>query len=312
MFFPRPGQRRTRLTFSLIFFSLLITLLSTPYNTAQSQDDDEVVRVNTDLVVLNVTVVDASGKFVHGLKPGDFKLFVDGHEQPFGNFTREETPFAAAVLLDTSGSMEQRMALARSAAIRFLDELRADDMAAIYRFDAEIEKVQDYSPSHDLGDFAYSLRAQGMTALNDAILHAALDLKERNEQRRAIVVLSDGADNKSGASAGKALENALAVNATIYAVDMSSTEGALGRNQANAAMLREFAGKSGGRYVSTPGGQALRDAFTEIADELSNQYTFTYTPPQAARDGRWHKLEVKLSRPELSARTRKGYNAPKK
>lgn len=301
--------RRITRTF---FFPLLLAFIITPYGQTKSQDDDEVVRVNTDLVILNVTVVDASGKFVHGLRSGDFKLLVDGKEQRITNLTSEETPFAAAVLLDTSGSMEQRMMLARSAAVRFLEELREDDMAAVYRFDSEVEQVQDYSSSRDLGDFAFGMRAKGMTALNDAILRAAIDLRQRGENRRAIVVLSDGADNKSAATANKAMETALAANATIYAVDMSSTEGATSRNQQSAAALRDFAAKTGGRYVATPGGPVMREAFTQIAEELSNQYTLTYTPPDSARDGKWHKLEVRLSRPELTVRTRKGYQAPKK
>jgi Ca-activated chloride channel homolog len=216
------------------------------------------------------------------------------------------------MLLDTSSSMEQRMMLARSAAIRFLDHLRDEDVAAVYRFDSEIDKVQDFSSSRDLADFAFSLKAKGMTALNDAILQAAVDLRQRAENRRAIVVISDGADTKSAASADKALETALASNATIYTVDMSSTVGATSRNMANAAVLRNFANKSGGRYVASPGGQVMRDAFAEIAQELSKQYTLSYAPPDSARDGRWHKLEVKLSKPELVVRTRKGYHAPKK
>ncbi len=292
--------------------SILLAFLFASHITTQAQQDDEVVRVNTDLVVLNVTVVDGVGKFVRGLRAGDFKLFVDGKEQPVSNFTKEETPFAAAMLLDTSGSMEQRMMLARSAAIRFLENLREDDVSAVYRFDSEIIQVQEFSSSRDLADFAYGLRAKGMTALNDAILKAAGDLSQRGENRRAIVVISDGADTKSAASADKALESALAVNATIYAVDMSSTEGATSRNLANAAVLRNFASKSGGRYVASPGGQSMRDAFVEIAEELSNQYTIAFTPPESARDGRWHKLEVKLARPDAVVRTRKGYHAPKR
>lgn len=311
---PRQSQTHARSPVKFIFLSLLSILLSLTFINGSSlaQDDDEVVRVNTDLVVLNVTVVDADGKFVRGLRAGDFKLLVDGREQPIAKFTPEETPFAAAVLLDTSGSMEQRMMLARSAAIRFLDHLREEDVAAVYHFDSEIERVQDFSSSRDLADFVFSLKAKGMTVLNDAVLQAAAELGQRTENRRAILVISDGADTKSGASAEKALETALAANATIYTVDMSSTVGATSRNMANAAVLRNFANKSGGRYVASPGGQTMRDAFAEIAEELSNQYTISYTPPDSARDGRWHKLEIKLSRPELVARTRKGYHAPKK
>ncbi len=291
---------------------LIIAALIFSNTTSAQDDEEETVRVNTDLVVLNVTVVDANGKFVNGLRSGDFKLLVDGQERKISTFLREETPFAAVVLLDTSGSMEQRMMLARSAAIRFLQELRQDDMVAVYRFDSKIEKVQEFSDSRDLQDFAFSLKAKGMTVLNDAIVSAAIDLSKRGENRRAILVLSDGADTKSAASANKAVNSALAANSTIYTVDMSSIDGAASRNVVNAAVLRSFALKTGGRYVSSSGGPVMRDAFTQIADELSNQYTLAYAPPDTERDGKWHSFEIKVTRPELLARTRKGYNAPKR
>lgn len=294
-----------------IFSLLLISFFSLASSSTKCQDDDDVLRVNTDLVVLNVTVVDSDGKFVHKLGRNDFKLFVDGQEQKISSFMPEETPFVAAVLLDTSGSMENRVVLARSAAIRFLQELRDDDSAAVYRFDSEIEMVQDYSTSRDLGDFAFSLSAKGMTSLNDAILRASIDLGKRSENRKAILVLSDGADTKSSATTNKALNAALASNATIYAVDMSSFEQTRVRTSNAGAILQSFTAKTGGRYVSTSGGPVMREAFTQIADELSNQYTVAYIPPASARDGRWHTLEIKLSRPGLVARTRKGYHAPR-
>lgn len=306
----RNPHRIGRVAISILSL-LLLLFYSLATSPTKSQDDDDVVRVDTDIVVLNVTVVDSEGKFVHKLGRKDFKLFVDGQEQKFSSFMPEETPFVAAVLLDTSGSMENRVVLARSAAIRFLQELRESDNAAVYRFDSEIEQVQDFSTSRDLCDFAFSLRAKGMTSLNDAIIRASIDLGKRSENRRAILVLSDGADTKSGASANKAVDSALAYNATIYAVDMSTFEQARVRNSSAGAVLQSFAAKTGGRYVSTAGGPLMREAFIQIAEELSNQYTLSYSPPASARDGRWHKLEIKLSRPELVTRTRKGYHAPK-
>ena len=275
----------------------------------QSDEEDEVVRVNTDLVVLNVTVADPSGKYAHGLKSSDFKLFEDGREQTITSFSAEETPFAAVVLLDTSGSMESRVRMARSAAIRFLDGLREQDVAAIYHFNSKVELVQEFSSSRDLAPIAFNLEAKGMTALNDAIVKAARELYGRSERRRAIIVLSDGADTYSNASMDKALSIALATDATIYTVDMSQ-QGSKDRGL-GASALRNFATKTGGRYVSTPGGQALREAFASIVEELSNQYTLTYRPTNRARDGRWREVGVKLERAELAARTRKGYRAPK-
>src|SRR6267154_3368303 len=205
------------------------------------KQDDDVVRVNTDLVVLNATVIDKDGKFISGLKRSDFKVFEDGAEQQVAGFTAEETPFAAAILLDTSGSMETRLTLGRSAAIRFLDGLRDEDVAAVYNFDVKVEQMQDFSPGRDLPARAFTLKTRNMTSLNDAVLLAAVDLGKREEKRRAIVVLSDGGENSSRASSDKALERALQAGATIYSVNMSE-QGAQ-RDILGSGILRNFAEK---------------------------------------------------------------------
>ncbi len=292
-----------------VFLSLSISTAAPLY----AQDDD-VVRVNTELVVLNITVTDKSGQYVPGLKLSDFTIFEDGKAVPadsISSFGLHESPFASVVLIDTSGSMETRMSLARSAAIRFLDRLRADDVAAVYKFDFKVERVQDFSNSRDLAPMAYALNASGMTALNDAIFDAAKAVAERPEKRKAIVVLSDGIDTKSRITSDKALDTAMAIGATIYAVDMSASNYRHARGQQSAAMLKHFAERTGGRFVSTPGGPTLREAFANIADELGHQYTVTYRPVNRNRDGKWRKLDVQLSNKDLIVRTRKAYRAPK-
>ncbi len=275
---------------------------------AHDQDDD-VVRVNADLVVVNATVLDKNGKFISGLKRTDFQIFEDGTEQKVASFTAEETPFAAAILLDTSGSMDTRLTLGRSAAIRFLDGLRDEDVAAVYNFDVKVEQMQDFSPGRDLPARAFGLRTKPMTVLNDAVLRASDDLAKRAEKRRAIVVLSDGGENSSRASSDKALNHALQAGATIYAVNMSDTGPA--RDIVGASILKNLADKSGGRYVASPGGTELREAFASIAEELGHQYTIAYRPLNRDRDGRWRAIQVKLDRPDATVRTRKGYRAPK-
>jgi Ca-activated chloride channel family protein len=280
----------------------------------RSQQDDDVIRTNTELVVLNVTVTDKAGQYVPGLKLSNFTIFEDGKQvlpEGISSFSVHESPFASVVLLDTSGSMETRLSLARSAAIRFLDRLRDEDVAAVYKFDSKVEQVQEFSGGRDLAPLAYGVKATGLTTLNDAIVDAAKALADRPEKRKAIVILSDGMDTSSRASADKAVESALAVGATIYAVDMSASDGAGSRNQQSAAVLKGFAEKTGGRFVATPGGPTLRDAFANIADELGHQYTIAFRPLAQKHDGKWHKLEVKTSRLELEVRSRKGYRAPK-
>jgi len=292
---------------------LVIATFASP-TTLRSQQDDDVIRTNTELVVLNVTVTDKGGQYVPGLRLSDFTIFEDGKQVPIeviSSFSVHESPFASVVLLDTSGSMESRLSLARSAAIRFLDRLRDEDVAAVYKFDSKVEQVQEFSGGRDLAPMAYGVKATGMTTLNDAIVDAAKALASRPEKRKAIVVLSDGLDTFSKASADKAIESALAIGASIYAVDMSATDGNASRNQQSAAVLRGFAEKSGGRFVATPGGPALRDAFASIADELGHQYTIAFRPLNEKRDGKWHKLDVKTSRSDLLVRSRKAYRVPK-
>lgn len=301
-------RRQTTTSLALLLAALLCPALLI------SQQDDDVVRVNTDLVVLNVTVTDKVGQYVPGLRLADFTIFEDGKEvstQMVSSFHLQESPFASVVLLDTSSSMESRLSLARSAAIQFLNKLREEDVAAVYKFDSKVEQLQEFSTGRDLAPMAYGVRADGMTTLHDAIVDASKALSERPEKRKAIIVLSDGLDTYSKASSGKAVESALAIGATIYAVDMSATQGSGLRSQQSAAVLKSFAEKSGGRFVATPGGQALRDAFASIADELGHQYTIAYRPLNQARDGKWRKLDVKTSRSDLVIRTRKAYRAPK-
>jgi len=292
---------------------LAIVCLISPI--VHAQDDDDVVRVHTDLVVLNVTVTDKNGQYVKALKKSDFKVYEDGKEVPanaIASFAFQDAPYAAVVLLDSSGSMETRFSLARSAAIRFLDGLREEDVAAVYRFDSKVERVQEFSAGRDLAPIAYAIRAKGMTTLNDAIVEASKALTDRPEPRRAIVVLSDGMDTYSKASSDKAVESALADGASIFAVDMSALDTPGFANRQSAASLKGFADKTGGRFVATGGGQVLRDAFAGIADELGHQYTIAYRPSNTTRDGKWRTLEVKVDREDLTVRSRKGYRAPKR
>jgi len=309
---PQNSRARTRWKLKALAVLMMAAFIS-PIP-LRSQQDDDVIRTNTELVVLNVTVTDKAGQYTPGLRLSDFTIFEDGKQVPaevVSSFSVHESPFASVVLLDTSGSMETRLSLARSAAIRFLDRLRDEDVAAVYKFDSKVEQVQEFSSDRDLAPMAYGVKATGLTTLNDAIVDAAKALASRPEKRKAIVVLSDGLDTFSKASADQAIESALAIGASIYAVDMSATDGNASRNQQSAAVLRGFAEKSGGRFVATPGGPALRDAFANIADELGHQYTIAFRPLNQKHDGKWHKLEVKTSRDDLVVRSRKAYRAPK-
>jgi len=297
---------------NLIFISLFSLLILYSFLAPVfAQDDEEIINVESSIVVLNATITDSSGKPVTGLKQNQFKVYENGVEQKIEFYEAEKTPFAAVILMDTSGSMEGSVAMARSAAINFLDGLRDDDVTAIYNFDSRVSLVQDFSNSRDIAEKVFNLKAAGMTVLNDAVYQAALELGKRDEKRKAIIVLSDGADTKSGRSADKALKTAIAANATIYTIDMSLTNSGDKTKIQNQNALKNFAEKSGGKFIPTPGGVAMREAFKNIVAELGIQYTISYQPTNTRKDGKWRAIEIRVTKPNLTIRTRKGYNAPK-
>lgn len=300
-----------RWPFFLALISLLVTGAWVRPSIAQQPQSDDVIRVNSDLVLVNVTVTDDSGRPVGNLQQGDFAVAEDSKPQSISFFGSQSTPFAAIILLDASGSMEQRMSLARSAAIRFVEGLRPEDAVAVYQFDSKIKKVQDFSASSDLSSRVFDAEARGLTVLYDAIVQAARDLATRPERRKAIIVLSDGEDTKSEATQAKALNAAMAVDAAIYSIDMTQDGTGTGRNQRLGMILRELSEKTGGIYVGTGGGPALRDACKKIVQELSEQYTIGYQPTNQALDGRWRSINVQSKKGGMKIRARKGYRAAK-
>lgn len=292
---------------SLLKFALLLTLVSGCALLVAAQDSEDELKIESSIVVLNATIKDGEGKTVPGLKKSQFKVFEDGVEQKLEFFSAEETPFAAVILLDTSGSMEERVSMARSAAIRFLDGLRESDNASIYRFDSKVILIQEFSNSRDISESIFELKADGMTRMNDAIYEAVVELGKRPEKRKAIIVLSDGEDTMSKYSVDKALKMALKADVVIYTVDMSTAGNS--RRIQNQGTLRNLAEKTGGTFIETPGGAAMRTAFGNIVQELGTQYTLGYSPANTKKDGKWRSIELKVARPGLTIRTKKGYSA---
>lgn len=280
-------------------------------NPAYAQTDDEVIAVDSSLVLANVYITDRNGQPVSGLDQKLFTILEDGVPQKIDVFSAESTPFAAVILIDTSGSMEFRISNARSAAIKFLDGLRGEDFAAVASFDNEVRVLREFEATPYLPDVFFDLKADGMTSLNDAVVAAAKMLSKRPEKRRAIIVISDGADNSSKYSQKKALKAVLDVGASVYTVDMSPKDAPPQEKAIMQDALKSFAEKTGGTFVATPGGAEMRHAFEAIVSELGNQYTIGYQPAFAKQDGKFHSIEVRVARGGLKIRTREGYIAPK-
>ncbi|HYE76146.1 MAG TPA: VWA domain-containing protein [Blastocatellia bacterium] len=279
----------------------------------KSSEAEDVEKFETNQVLVNVTVVDGLENYVAGLKARDFQVFEDTKPQRIVGFGFEETPFAAAILFDISGSMTHKMSLARAACAQFAERIREGDSVAIYTFGGiKVTKVQDFSEVRDVDPAVWELRADGNTPLYDAIVQASTDLSKRPEKRRALIILSDGADTTSKASLDKARRQAHDANVLIYAVDLSdATVYKNPSKDAGAKILKDMAARTGGRLFEFAGGNQLRDAFTQTVEELRHQYTLVYEPEIEIRDGRWHTIEVRVGKAAYKVRARQGYYAPK-
>ncbi|MEP7343493.1 MAG: VWA domain-containing protein [Acidobacteriota bacterium] len=280
---------------------------------AEPQAQEETITFDTNLVMLNVTITDGKDRYVPGLKREDFSIFEDKSQQKIVNFSYDENPFTVAILLDISLSMQNKLSLARAACANFVSGLRDGDTFAIYSFGGmKVKTLQDFTEVRDVPDSVWDMKADGETPLYDGIAKAADALGKRPERRRAILIITDGADTKSKASLDQALRKTLAAQGSIYAVDMTDTTvyGTLARDN-GADIMKELTAKTGGKFFRTPGGSKLRDAFASTIEELRHQYTLTYESSNERFDGRWRVVEVKLAKPQFNVRTRQGYYARK-
>lgn len=284
----------------------------------QSRDQDEPVKLHSDLIVVSATVTDANGQYARGLSIKDFALLEDEARQSLFSLDSEEAPFAAAILIDMSGSMEYKFGLVRGAAASFVEHIRDNDQVAVYGFNNKVRQFQDFTNVRDISEYIWDAKAQDMTRLYDGLDEAINALATRPEKRRAILLITDGCDTTSHkASLDSVMKKALAAGVTIYSVDLIDDNALLGNGGEATALrrgrsdMKEFSNQTGGRYVHSPQGDKLEEAFTNIIDELRNQYTLTYYSTNAKRDGRWRKISVSVSRAGMSVRARRGYWGPK-
>jgi Ca-activated chloride channel family protein len=257
----------------------------------------------TNAVEVYASVTDTRGQPVKGLTQADFDVREDGDPQKITTFTAGNVPLSAAVALDRSFSMSgERLALATSAARVFLGELRPVDEAMIVGIGSTIDVLAPLSTNRrEQFDALSKLDAFGTTGLHDAIIESITAVQPA-KGRRALVLLSDGDDRYSRASAAEALEAARRSDVMIYPV-------ALGARR--PPLFAELATLTGGRSFHVRDPKALAETLRTIARELREQYLIGYTPsrPIVPGSSEWRSIDVKVSRPDVRVRARDGYLA---
>ncbi len=277
-------------------------------------DRQPVFRAQVDLVTFGVTAVDRRGNLVEDLTQEDFEVIEDGKVQTIQYFTQGlESGDGAAhlgVMLDTSGSMEQDLKLARSAAIKFLNLLPEADDVTLVDFDTEV-RVTRY-PQRDFARLIERIRmrkSDGWTALYDALgvyLHGASGL----DGRTILVMYTDGADSRSRLGLGEIMDLLKASQVTVYAVGLLDHTGSL-RNELRMR-LQQMVEATGGQAFFPSALKDLDASYEKVLAEMKAQYHLGYLSTNLTHDGAWRKVDIKVKRPGLKLRSRKGYFAPYK
>jgi Ca-activated chloride channel family protein len=285
----------------------------------QIPDQGKIV-LDTDLVLLDVTVVDNSNIPVFNLKKEDFIVFEDRIKQQVESVNREEVPVSFGLVIDTSGSMRSKIQTVSESAMSLIKQMRGDDEGFLASFKAEPELVQDFTADRrELEEAIGELYTSGGTALLDAIIATADYAQEKGKRRRkALVIFSDGLEKNSSVKEKEVMEAIKEDEVQVYLVgfiDEDMEERSLfGKSPAKKAkdLLTRIADDSGGKAYFPKDISEIPAIAAQIAKDLRTQYVVSYYPTNDKRDGTFRTIQVNVNQVggrKLIARTRRGYYA---
>jgi Ca-activated chloride channel family protein len=266
--------------------------------------------VEVPTVLVRVTVTDPLNRYVVGLEKQHFKLYEDKVEQTISHFSNDKAPISVGIILDTSGSMGDNILSARTSVARFLDQGDPSDEYFLVGFNERSTLLQDFtSESDSLRNDISVTTPKGRTALFDAIYLGLEKMGQARNDKKALIVITDGEDNTSRYTYGEVKDFVKESDTQIYVI---GERGELGYGR---QIINDIVRLTGGRAFFPHNFKQL-DYFVDlIHTELRNQYVLGYVPLDRNFHGEWRKLQVKLDPPEglpkLSVRAREGYYAPR-
>ncbi len=287
-------------------------------------------RAGSEAVRVFVTVTDRDGRLVTTLARENFEVRDEGKPQPLTQFDNSPQPIRLIVMLDVSGSMAGNLPLLRAAATQLFPRLLPEDLARVGSFGHEVTISPTFTrnPEELVAALPTTIVPDSPTPLWRAIAEALDALREKEDARKVVLVLSDGKDSgpigfrQRPGSQVDTIDRARAEDVMIYAIglrsrNMRSMPPGAGRAGLQAMLLADLpdpglarvAEETGGGYIEIRYGQDLGAAFESVADELHTQYLLAFAPPK--RDGKVHEIEVKVDKGGLKPRARKSYVAPK-
>jgi len=301
----------------LLFLSPAFDQSTSPPESPQAETELK-LHAESTLVQIPVAVTDSSNRFMLGLHKEDFHVFEDGVEQNIAHFSGEDAPLSVGLLFDESGSMDYKLRTSQGAIGHFLKTMNADDEAFLVEFsDAARVSVGFTSQTEEIKSTLKNVQPGGLTAMLDAINIGIREMKKAKNSRKTIVIISDGGDNHSHYKPSEIESLVREADVQIYAMGVFEPILSMLRAPEEVSgprLLSEIATQTGGRAFSAALNSDLPSVAARIAVELRNQYVLGYYPKNQVHDGKYRKVEVKLSQPRgvppLKAHWRLGYYAP--
>lgn len=278
---------------------------------------EQSIKLQADLVSLNVLATNRKGEAVPHLAKGDFAIYEDGVEQQLSFFSDDKAPVSWGLILDRSGSMADMMEQVYNAGIHVIDRGTSDDEMFIITFNQSPQLLIDFTADrHNLQMSVTGVFADGMTAIWDAVAAGLDRMRTAKYRKKVLVVVTDGEDNSSATKLSALIQRAEESDVLIYTVGMFDTPlmGRLfsGANQYSKP-LQALATATGGSAHFPKNVRECEKSMVEISREVSEQYGLGYYPSNTARDGTWRKVRVvirkDLNAEKYLARTRRGYYA---
>jgi Ca-activated chloride channel homolog len=284
-------------------------------NAAAKAHPGAFIRMNVDMVLVPITVTDPMNRLVTGLEKEDFQIYENSGEQRISSFVSEDAPVSIGVIFDLSGSMTSKLVRARESILQFIKTANPEDEFFVIGFNDRPELIEDFTSSvEDIQARLATVRSGHRTALLDAIYYGVEKMKEAKHQRKALLVVSDGGDNRSRYTEGEVRSQVRESDVEIYSIGIFDPYAATPEERTGPQLLNELSEETGGRLYRVDDLSEMGDIAEKISTELRNQYVIGYTPKDISRDGKWRKVKVKLNPPaglpQLTVHARTGYYAP--
>ena len=273
------------------------------------------IKKDVDVVLIPVTITDPMNRLVTGLEKDNFSIYEGSEKQDIRHFSSEDAPISLGVIFDISGSMSNKIDKSRDAVVEFFKTANPEDEFFMITFNDRPELLNDFTQSvEDIqGKLVYTL-PKGRTALLDAIYLGLNKMKQAKHAKKALLIISDGGDNHSRYTSGEIKSLVKEADVQMYAIGLYDTSYRTPEEAGGPALLAELTETTGGRAFTIDNVNELGDVATKIGVELRNQYVLGYRPKNAAKDGKWHKVKIKLLPPKglppLHVYAKSGYYAP--